>query len=291
MKARPEFPPRRSWDALLSRALDEDVGSGDVTSALVFTASDSGDAQIEAREPMRVCGLDIACAVFDAIDPQLVVDRVCADGDDIGAGTPLLRLHGRLRSILTAERTALNFLGRLSGVATHTHRFVAAVAGSGVAIVDTRKTIPGWRVLDKYAVAVGGGTNHRMGLFDGVLLKDNHCAAAGSVAAAVARARALAPAQVRVQVEVESLADARAAVEAGADFLLLDNRTPDELREIASALRTRATLEASGGVTLANVRDIAATGVHRIAIGSLTHSAPNADVALELQPATRERAR
>lgn len=291
MTARPELPPRRSWDALLSRALDEDVGSGDVTSALVFTASDSGDARIEAREPMRVCGLDVACAVFDAIDPQLAVDRVCADGDDIGAGAPLLRLHGRLRAILTAERTALNFLARLSGVATHTHRFVSAVAGSGVAVVDTRKTIPGWRVLDKYAVAVGGGTNHRMGLFDGVLLKDNHCAAAGGVAAAVARARASAPAQLRVQVEVESLADARAAVEAGADFLLLDNRTPEELREIAAALRTRAILEASGGVTLANVRDIAASGVHRIAIGSLTHSAPNADVALEIQPPARERGR
>jgi nicotinate-nucleotide pyrophosphorylase (carboxylating) len=180
------------------------------------------------------------------------------------------------------ERTALNFLARLCGVASWTRRFVEAIAGTGARIVDTRKTLPGWRVLDKYAAAVGGAQNHRLGLFDGILLKDNHIAVAGGVAAAVKAARATAPANLCIQVEVESEDEALAAIEAGADFLLLDNRSTDELRRIAARVGDRATLEASGGVTLETVREVAATGVHRVSVGALTHSAPGADLSLEI---------
>jgi len=285
MTAPPERPPRAAWEALLALALAEDIGAGDVTSAIAIAADARGVARIEARTGLRVCGLAVAEAVFAAVDPSLRFEALASDGDDARAGQALARIAGRLRPLLAAERTALNFLGRLCGVATFTRRFVEAVRGTGAAIVDTRKTLPGWRALDKYAVAVGGGVNHRMGLFDGILLKDNHVAAAGGVAAAVKGALARAPSHLRVQVEVESLADARAAVEAGADFLLLDNRTPAELSVIAAALRGRALLEASGGVTLENVRAIAETGVQRISIGALTHSAPCADVALELDGA------
>lgn len=282
-----ELPPRSAWLPLVERALGEDLGSGDVTSRLVFGADDHAHARIEARAPLRLCGRSIVDAVFAAVDPRVHLDWSAREGADVPAGVVLARMGGPIRSILSAERTALNFLGRLCGVATQTHRFVAAVRGSGVAIVDTRKTIPGWRVLDKYAVALGGGTNHRMGLHDGILLKDNHLTAAGGVAAAVQRALAAAPAHLRVQVEVESLAEAIAAVDAGATFLLLDNRAPAELREIAAALRERAVLEASGGVTLANVAEIAATGVHRISIGALTHSAPVSDLAIEIDAGPR----
>jgi nicotinate-nucleotide pyrophosphorylase (carboxylating) len=177
----------------------------------------------------------------------------------------------------------LNFLTRLCGVATLTRRFVDTVEGTGARIVDTRKTLPGWRALDKFATAVGGAVNHRLGLFDGILLKDNHIALAGGLELAVKAAVAAAPDNLRIQVEVESEEDALAAVEAGIDFLLLDNRTPDEIRRIVERLRGRALLEASGGVTLENVRAIAETGVQRISIGALTHSAPGADVAMEIE--------
>ena len=194
----------------------------------------------------------------------------------------MARLAGPLHGILAGERTALNFLGRMCGVASWTGRFVEAVAGTGAHIVDTRKTLPGWRCLDKYAVAVGGGVNHRTGLYDGILLKDNHVALAGGVALAVKCAREAAPAHLPIQVEVESEEQAVAAVEAGANFLLLDNRSPKEMRRIAARLAGRAVLEASGGVVLENVRAIAESGVQRISIGALTHSAPAVDVALEI---------
>jgi len=222
--------------------------------------------------------------VFAAVDPGVRFHEEVHDGTDVAAGAPLATVSGSLRAILTAERTALNFLGRMCGIASLTQRYVACVKGSGVDIVDTRKTLPGWRVLDKYAVAVGGGINHRMGLFDGILLKDNHITAAGGVSQAFKTARATAPAHLRIQVEVESLEQAIAAVDAGADFLLLDNRSPAELRAIAERLRGRAVLEASGGITLENLREVAASGVHRVSIGALTHSAPTSDVALELLP-------
>lgn len=278
-------PPDDSWKTLLDLALREDIGSGDVTSQIIFEPGDPAVARIEARENLVVCGLSIARAVFERVDPSLEVEVLAREAETAAAYQPLLRISGSVRSLLTAERTALNFMGRLCGIATHVRRFVDAVAGTGTAIVDTRKTLPGWRALDKYAVTAGGGTNHRMGLYDGVLLKDNHAAAAGSLVAAVTRALDQAPSGVFVQVEVQSHDEAREAVAAGAELLLLDNLDPKTTAEIVSELRERATLESSGGITLENVRAYAETGVHRISIGALTHSAPNADVALEIDSA------
>jgi nicotinate-nucleotide pyrophosphorylase (carboxylating) len=261
------LPHPRIWGALVSLAIEEDVGSGDATSVLVIGSDAVGQAVIEAREPLVTCGLPVAEAVAHAIDSDLRFDAL---------------LSGSLRSILMAERTALNFLMRLCGVATYTRRFVDAVAGTSCQIVDTRKTLPGWRILDKYATAVGGARNHRVGLSDGILLKDNHIAAAGGVEPAVKSALAGAPANLRVQVEVESVADAQLAIEAGADFLLLDNWSPEDMARAIPELREHALLEASGGIHLDNVRDYAETGIARISIGALTHSAVAADVALEI---------
>lgn len=277
----PRLDPAR-WQPLLEAALAEDIGSGDVTSEIIFDASERARARIEARERLVVCGVAIARAAFEAIDASLEIEARFADGEVAEPLAPVLRIEGSVRAILAAERTALNFLGRMCGVATHVRRHVEAVEGTSAAIVDTRKTLPGWRALDKYAVAVGGGTNHRMGLYDGVLLKDNHAAAAGSLEAAVRRAIERAPRGIPVQVEVQSLDEARVACAAGATLLLLDNLPPDRIREIVDELGARATLEASGGISLSNVRRYAETGVHRISIGALTHSAPNADLALEI---------
>jgi nicotinate-nucleotide pyrophosphorylase (carboxylating) len=279
----PPLPPRASWLPLLERALAEDIGTGDATSAAVLAPDASCEAVIEARVPLVVCGLPIAQAAFEAVDAALACEGGRAEGSATPAGADLLRISGPARSLLAAERTALNFLARLCGIATHTRRFVEAVAGTGVEILDTRKTLPGWRVLDKYAVAVGGGRNHRFGLYDALLIKDNHVAAAGGVGAAVKAARASAPGHLAIQVEVESEAQAAEAIEAGARLLLLDNRSPAELRRLAARFRAHALLEASGGITLANVREVAETGVQRISIGALTHSAPAADVALEVR--------
>ena len=281
--ARATLPPPHGWLPLLRLAIHEDLGSGDATTALVVEAGRGGAARIEARQPLVVCGLAVAEAVFRELDPAVSFESARRDGDRAGAGESIATVAGDLRALLAAERTALNFLGRLCGVATLTRRFVEAVAGTGARIVDTRKTLPGWRLLDKYATAVGGAVNHRVGLYDGILLKDNHLAIAGGVEPALRAARAAAPAGLRIQVEVESEADALAALDAGADFLLLDNRSPAELERIAKAVAGRALLEASGGVGLENVRAVAATGVDRISIGALTHSAPCADVAMEMQ--------
>jgi nicotinate-nucleotide pyrophosphorylase (carboxylating) len=278
----PALPPAHTWAPLLDLALAEDLGPGDVTTKLVVPENQEGEAVIEARQDLVVCGLPLAAFVFERVDGSLTFAAQARDGERRSAGETLARVYGSVRSLLAAERTALNLLGRLCGVSTWTRRFVDAIAGTGCALVDTRKTLPGWRSLDKYATAVGGAVNHRMGLYDGILLKDNHVAAAGGVALAVKAALASAPASLRVQVEVESESDAVAAIEAGADSLLLDNCSPAELRRIVARVGSRALLEASGGVTLANVRAVAETGVHRISVGALTHSAPVADVALEL---------
>ena len=280
----PPLPPRSRWEPLLEAAIAEDLGSGDITSQIIFGPDDNTSARIEAREAIVVCGLSIATATFARIDPELVVEPVVEEGEPASPYQPMLRIEGPARGLLAAERTALNFLGRMCGVATHTRRYVDAVAGTRARIVDTRKTLPGWRVLDKYAVAVGGGTNHRMGLYDGILLKDNHAAAAGGLDRAVKRALADAPSGLRVQVEVQSEEEARAAIGAGADFLLLDNLSVAQTESICLLCGDDAVLETSGGVTLENVRAYAETGVHRISIGALTHSAPNADVSLEIEP-------
>ncbi len=279
----PVHPPAPTWRPLLERALAEDIGPGDATSACVLSEDDRVRAVIEARQPLVVCGVQVAAAAFTAVEPAVEVEVVRPDGTRAGPGDELLRLRGPARGVLAAERTALNFLARMCGVATWTRRFVERVADTGVTLLDTRKTLPGWRVLDKYAVAVGGAVNHRSGLYDALLVKDNHIAAAGGVGEAVKAARAAAPPHLWLQVEVEDEAQAERALEAGADGLLLDNRSPNELRALVARFGSRTVLEASGGVDLENVRAVAETGVHRISIGALTHSAPAADVALEVR--------
>jgi nicotinate-nucleotide pyrophosphorylase (carboxylating) len=277
------LPHASSWAPLVERALAEDLGSGDVTSNACLPGSLHVEAEIEARAPLVVCGLEIAAACFAAVDARVEFALLRHDAELVTGVTPLARISGAARSVFAGERIALNFLGRLCGIATLTRRYVEAVAGTGARILDTRKTLPGWRALDKYAVAVGGGTNHRFGLYDAVLIKDNHIAAAGGVGAALKAARASAAPHLAIQVEVESLAQAEEAVQAGASMLLLDNRTPEELREYVTRYGERVSLEASGGVNLANVRAVAESGVHRISIGALTHSATAADVALEVR--------
>lgn len=253
-----------------------------MTSAALVAPERRGRARIEAHTPLVACGLPVAAASFRALDPEVAFVARCTEGDRLRPGDLLAELEGRLLALLAAERTALNFLYRLCGVATLTRRFVDAVAGTGVHVLDTRKTVPGWRVLDKYAVAVGGGVNHRAGLYDGILVKDNHVAVAGGVGPAVKAIRAAAPPHLRIQVEVESEAQAEEAVAAGADLLLLDNRSVEELHRFVQRFRDRVQLEATGGITLENVRAVAESGVQRISVGALTHSAPGADVALEI---------
>ncbi|MAJ61134.1 MAG: nicotinate-nucleotide diphosphorylase (carboxylating) [bacterium TMED88] len=279
----PNSPPLRTWQPLLDLALAEDIGPGDVTTEIVLGAEAKGRARIEARQDLVVCGLFVAEEVFGQVDAHLQFSAAHREGERVAAGDVLAFVEGSMRSILSAERTALNFLGRLSGISTLTSRYRDAVSGTGCQIVDTRKTLPGWRVLDKFAVRAGGGINHRFALFDGILLKDNHVAAAGGVREAMKSARAHAPAGLRIQIEVESLEEAQSACEAGADFLLLDNCSPQQVRTIVKELGSDALLEASGGINLENVREFATAGVHRVSIGALTHSAQAVDVALEIE--------
>ncbi len=261
-------------------ALAEDVGVGDVTTEATVDADALGTARLLLKEPGVVFGLEPAGAVFRALDSDVEFQRHVEDGASVGAGTAVATVSGSERAILTGERTALNFLGRLSGIATLTRRYVDAVAGTGAAILDTRKTTPGLRVLEKQAVAAGGGHNHRFGLADGVLIKDNHLRAAGSVSAAVGRTREVTP--LPIEVECDTLEQVSEAVAVGADAILLDNMGTDALRAAVAFVGGRARLEASGGITLENIRAVAETGVDEISIGALTHSARSLDVSLEL---------
>ena len=267
-------------ERLAYAALAEDVGEGDVTTEAVVDADATGSAVILLKEPGVVCGLGIVETVFRALDEEIEVETLVDEGSLVESGTAVARLSGPLRAILTGERTALNFLGRLCGIATLTRRYVDAVEGTGVAILDTRKTTPGLRVLEKHAVAVGGGRNHRLGLDDGVLIKDNHLRVSDSIGEAVERARAAT--HLPVEVECDTIEQVSEALDAGADAILLDNMSPDGLLAAAVLARGRARLEASGGVALDNVRAIAETGVDEISVGALTHSARSLDVSLEL---------
>jgi nicotinate-nucleotide pyrophosphorylase (carboxylating) len=271
--------------SLIGLALAEDLGdAGDRTSSSLIPAAQPGSARFVARTPGVVAGLPAAAMVCAAVDPTLTFAPAIPDGSPVERGTTIATITGPLRSILSTERTALNFLQRLSGVASLTRKYVELAAGHPAKILDTRKTTPGWRLLEKYAVRAGGGTNHRIGLYDGVLIKDNHLAGLnGDVRRAVEAARAANPG-LPIEVEVDTLAQLDAALAVRADIVLLDNMTPDQMRE-AVARRNAASvatkLEASGGVNLTTVRDIAATGVDRISIGALTHSAPALDIALD----------
>lgn len=275
----------REIEGWVAAALAEDVGDGDVTTLACLPAGSRSRAVLQARESCVVCGLALAVAAFRHLDANVHATVRHPDGRSVGPGDVLLEVSGQTRALLTAERVALNFVQRLSGVATLTARYVAAVAGTGARLLDTRKTTPGWRRLEKYAVACGGGTNHRMGLHDLVLIKDNHLAAlAGAlpnpVAAAVARARALYPG-LRVEVEADRLEQVAWAVDAGADIVLLDNMSPEALRAAVALVAGRARTEASGGVRLETVRTIAETGVDFISVGALTHSARAVDLGLD----------
>jgi nicotinate-nucleotide pyrophosphorylase (carboxylating) len=267
--------------------LREDVGPGDVTSRSILPEGHTSRAVIHAKEAGIVAGLPIAEAVFAEVDPKLNVKRIATEGASIAVGDVLFELEGSTLSILTGERLALNLLQRLSGIATTTRGYLAAIEGVTPAprIVDTRKTTPGLRLLEKYAVRVGGGHNHRFGLYDAVLLKDNHIKAAGGVEAAVALSRAAVPHTMRVEVEVESLEQVEEAIRSGADIIMLDNMEPQTMLEAVTRIRgasPRTVVEASGGVNLTTVRRIAETGVDVISVGGLTHSAKSLDISLDL---------
>lgn len=277
-----DLPP--GTDEIIRSALREDLGSaGDITTNSVVPDTAQAVGDLVVRRGGRIAGLAVALRVFSLVDEAIGADVSVQDGTDAGPGAVLATVRGPARGILTAERVALNLLARMTGVATATADLVARVDGTGAAITDTRKTTPGLRTLERYAVRLGGGVNHRFGLFDAVLIKDNHLAVAGSVAEAVLRARRAVGADVRVQVETDTTDQVAPAVAAGADAILLDNMTVGELRRAVEIVAGRCITEASGGVVAGTVRAIAETGVDVISVGALTHSAPAADIALDFQ--------
>jgi nicotinate-nucleotide pyrophosphorylase (carboxylating) len=273
--------------AAVRAALDEDIGPGDATTLATVPPHRAARGVLRARQPLVVAGLALAKAAFLELDAAVSWHEPVRDGQSVAAGTVLLEVVGPARALLTAERVALNFIQRLSGVATLTAQYVAAIAGTQAVILDTRKTTPGWRRLEKFAVACGGGTNHRFGLHDLILIKDNHLAALrdappNAIAAAVQRAREAYP-ELRVEVEADTLEQVAQAANAGADIILLDNMPPDTLRAAVALIHGRARTEASGGVNLGTVRAIAETGVDFISVGALTHSAPAVDIGLDFE--------
>lgn len=266
--------------AFITSTLAEDLGpGGDITSVAVIPAEARFTGTMDSRDAIVVAGLPIAEAFFRALDPEVVIERLVEDGQSVPAGTDLLRLHGLARAMLTAERSALNTVQHLSGIATMTRAYVDAIAGTGATLLDTRKTIPGLRALEKYATRMGGATNHRMGLWDAAMIKDNHVAVAGGVGPAVARA--VAAGIARIIVEVDSIDQIDPALAAGATHLLLDNMDPPTLREAVGIVAGRVPTEASGGVRLDTIRAIAETGVTFVSVGRLTQSAPAADIGLD----------
>jgi nicotinate-nucleotide pyrophosphorylase (carboxylating) len=270
--------------ALVERALQEDIGSGDVTTQATVDADASARALITQKAPGVIFGLDVSELAFALLDPDARAERLVQEGRWREDGGPVMSVRGRTRALLTAERTALNFLAHLSGVATMSARACRAVEGTGATVLDTRKTTPGLRELEKAAVAAGGASNHRAGLYDAILIKENHIAAAGGIAAAVARAREAAPALAgTLEVEVRDAAEIEEALAAGAPRLLLDNMDDVQLRAAVAQVAGRARLEASGGVTLQTLRERAETGVEWVSMGALTHSAPALDLSLELE--------
>jgi len=270
---------------LVQQALAEDVGSGDATTLATVPATASASAQLRAREPLMLAGILLAETAFRELSAEVQLKRHAEDGQPIAAGATVLEIRGPARALLTAERVALNFVQRLSGVATLTAQFVAAVKGTSVQILDTRKTTPGWRRLEKYAVSCGGGRNHRFGLHDMILIKDNHLAALqggapNPVAAAVARARSAYP-RLKVEVEADTLEQVEQALAARADLILLDNMNLAQLKAAAQQCRRRSQTEASGGINLSTIRGVAETGVDFISVGALTHSARAVDFGLD----------
>ena len=266
---------------LVRSALAEDVGTGDVTTMSLIAQGSFASGVIVAKEPLVVAGVDLAIASFRELEKSIDFSVEVLDGQDGDFFQPLIRIHGPARALLTAERTALNFVQRLSGIATLTAKFVQQVSGTNTKILDTRKTVPGWRVLEKYAVACGGGINHRFGLYDQVMIKDNHLVAVGgNIKKAVKCARENYP-KLKIEVEADTVEQAKTAAEAGADIILLDNMSCEELIQSIELISGRSKTEASGGITMDTVREIAETGVDYISIGALTHSAPAVDIGFD----------
>ena len=279
------FPP--SVHRLIALALEEDLGRGDVTSEALIPLDLEAVGEVQVKARGVIAGLEVAAAVFRAVDAALAWEALARDGDPVSPGQVVARVSGRARSILAAERTALNFLQRLSGIATLTARYVEALRGTRARLTDTRKTTPGWRYLEKMAVRAGGGKSHRMDLAGGILIKDNHLALSGNdIPAAIRAVREQAPHTLRVEVEVTDLAGVEAALAAGADIILLDNMSLEDMRRAVELVAGRALLEASGGITLETVRTVAETGVDLISSGAITHSATALDISLEVRGQT-----
>lgn len=274
---------KQQIDRIIAEALAEDIHTGDITTLALQLGSRRIDGFLKAKEQMVVCGIEVVRQVFETVDGSVVFTPCCSDGDSISAGDIIARFSGDAALLLQGERVALNLMQRMSGVATLTARFVKAVEGTKARIVDTRKTTPGLRVLEKYAVRAGGGINHRTGLYDGVLIKENHVAAAGGIATAISSVRSYIPHTLKIEIETETLAEVSEALAAGADIIMLDNMSNDMMREAVALIAGKALTEASGGVNLTTVRGIAETGVDIISVGALTHSAPAMDISMLLE--------
>ena len=270
-------------EQIITLALNEDIGTGDITTLSTIPEDKTAIGRFVAKEDMIICGIDLAKHIFGRVDPSIEMKANFKDGDAVKKGDVIAVVSGNAQNVLTGERTALNFMQRLTGIATRTHASVAEVAGTNAKITDTRKTTPGLRVLEKYAVRVGGGTNHRFNLADGVLIKDNHIAVSGGVKNAVKNARAVIPHTLKIEVEVETKEQLAEALDAGADIIMLDNMSNDLMRECVGIVAGRALVEASGNMGEKSLREVAETGVDIISIGALTHTVKAADISLKFQ--------
>ncbi len=269
-------------DELIEAALREDIGDGDITTSSIIRTPLKADAHLIAKERLVLAGSDVFHQVYKKLDPEINFIEHFKDGDEISQGSVLGELSGKVETILKGERVALNFLQRLSGIATITHEFARKIHSYPVKILDTRKTTPGWRALEKYAVKMGGGNNHRVGLFDAVLIKDNHINAAGGIGEAVRRVRAHIPDDVKIEVETSNLQEVKEAVDSGASTIMLDNMGVEMMREAVNMVSGKVLIEASGNISLHNVEEVARTGVNFISVGALTHSARAVDISLKM---------
>jgi nicotinate-nucleotide pyrophosphorylase (carboxylating) len=269
-------------DRIIINALEEDIGSGDITTDAIIGPDITGRAVLESREDIILAGLPVFMRVFSILDPKVTFETFYNDGERVPAGKIVCAIKGGMASILKAERTALNLIQRMSGIATITSHYVEKAGSGRVKILDTRKTAPGLRMLDKYAVPLGGGYNHRFGLYDAILIKDNHIAVAGGISKAIEAARKNAQGNIKIEVEVDDMEGVNEALKSGADIILLDNMPPDQLKKAVKLVSGRALLEASGGITIENIKEIAATGVDMISVGALTHSVRAVDLGLEI---------
>ena len=273
-----------STQHLIDLALSEDIGPGDITTDPLVGPDRKGKGIVLAKESLVVAGLDVARQVFERLDPETAFQPAYEDGDDVAVNSVVFEVESGLRALLWGERTALNFLQRLSGIATHVHAFVDKIERKSVRLVDTRKTTPGWRVLEKYAVRMGGADNHRMGLYDGVLIKDNHIAVCGGITRAIEKARNSVSHLIKIEVEVIDLPGAKEAVAAGADVIMLDNMSIEDIKAAVALIDGKALVEVSGGITKKDLNQLAETGVDIISVGALTHSAKNVDLSMKIEP-------